>query len=94
MGMRIQLQQKMLEKWIGKLDALSPLSILARGYSIARRLPLMTFIKDAGEMQRGDLFHLTLHRGALISRVEEVRAPAGNDIDGPLREIRRAPLGD
>lgn len=78
MQSRIQLQQKMLEKWMGKLDALSPLAILARGYSIARRLPLMTLIKEAREMQRGDLFHLTLHRGVLISSVEEIRAPSGN----------------
>lgn len=78
MQSRIQLQQKMLERWIGKLDALSPLAILARGYSIARRLPLMTLIKEAKEMQRGDLFHLMLHHGTLISRVEEVRAPSGD----------------
>ncbi len=76
MQSRIQLERKMLDKWMGKLDALSPLAILARGYSIARRLPLMTLIKEAKEMQRGDLLHLTLHRGALILRVEEVRAPA------------------
>jgi len=85
-GMRIQLQQKMLEKWIAKLDALSPLAILARGYSIARRLSSMALIKEAGEMQRGEFFHLTLHRGALISRVEEVRPPAGQK-DESLRKI-------
>lgn len=85
-GMQIQLRQKMLEKWIAKLDALSPLAILARGYSIARRLPRMTLIKDAGEMQAGELFHLTLHRGALISRVEGVHPPAGQENE-PLRKI-------
>jgi exodeoxyribonuclease VII large subunit len=74
MEIRIQLQEKLLEKWTGKLDALSPLAILARGYSIARRFPLMTLIREAKEIKRGDLFHLTLHRGSLISRVEEVRA--------------------
>jgi exodeoxyribonuclease VII large subunit len=73
MEVRIKLQYKMLEKWIGKLDALSPLAILGRGYSIARRLPKMTLIKEAGEMRHGDMVHLTLHRGALISRVEEVK---------------------
>jgi exodeoxyribonuclease VII large subunit len=72
-GIRIQLHQKMIEKSIAKLDALSPLAILARGYSIARRMSRMTLIKEAGEMQPGELFHLTLHRGALISRVEEVK---------------------
>jgi exodeoxyribonuclease VII large subunit len=73
MGMGLQLRQKLLEKWVGKLDALSPFAILDRGYSIARRLPLMTLIKDAGDLQRGDLIHLTLHRGALVSRIEEVK---------------------
>jgi len=75
MEMQVQLHRKLLEKWTGKLDALSPLAVLSRGYSIAHRLPHMTLIRDADEMKRGDLFRLTLHRGALVSRVEEVRIP-------------------
>ena len=75
MEMQVQLHRRLLEKWTGKLDALSPLAILDRGYSIAHRLPDMTLIRKADELKRGDFFRLTLHRGALISRVEEIRIP-------------------
>lgn len=55
----------------GKLDALSPLAILGRGYSITTRLPGGTIIADADAVTRGDLIETRLGKGTIRSRVEE-----------------------
>jgi exodeoxyribonuclease VII large subunit len=51
------------------LDSLSPLSILKRGYSITRRLPDMTIIKDSAQVQPGNEINVLLARGAINSVV-------------------------
>ncbi len=48
-----------------KLDSLSPLSILKRGYSITRRSPDMTIIKDSAQVSPGNGINILLARGAL-----------------------------
>ncbi|MEW5953029.1 MAG: exodeoxyribonuclease VII large subunit [Bacillota bacterium] len=53
----------------GKLDSLSPVSILARGYSICAR-PDGTVLRDSAEAGPGDEVNVTLHRGRLKCRVE------------------------
>jgi exodeoxyribonuclease VII large subunit len=55
---------------LGKLDTLSPLSILQRGYSITRKLPALKILRDAEEIRRGDQVEVRLHRGALLCEVE------------------------
>lgn len=58
----------------GKLEALSPLAILKRGYSIAHLLrPDGTkgpILKDAKQAVKGDLLQLSLHKGEIRARVE------------------------
>lgn len=56
----------------GKLDALSPLAILSRGYSITSKLPDNVIIKDAKDLKAGDKVETRLGNGRLISRVEGV----------------------
>lgn len=53
----------------GKLDSLSPVSTLARGYSICAR-PDGTVLRDAAEASPGDKVNVSLHRGRLKCRVE------------------------
>lgn len=54
-----------------KLQALSPLSTLGRGYSIARRMPLGEIVTDSAKIETGDRLELTFHHGRAFCRVEE-----------------------
>jgi exodeoxyribonuclease VII large subunit len=56
-----------------KLEALSPLAILNRGYSISARLADGRIIKDAAELKKGDQVETKLGKGSFVSRVEETR---------------------
>ncbi|MFA6078414.1 MAG: exodeoxyribonuclease VII large subunit [Candidatus Omnitrophota bacterium] len=56
----------------GKLETLSPLAILNRGYSITTKLPGRGIIKDAGLLNKGDRIRTKLGKGEIISSVEEI----------------------
>jgi exodeoxyribonuclease VII large subunit len=60
-----------------RLRGLSPLAILARGYSITRRLPDGRIVRDSSQVASGRRVHVTLASGALVCRVE------GNAPHGP-----------
>ncbi|RJP25896.1 MAG: exodeoxyribonuclease VII large subunit [Candidatus Abyssobacteria bacterium SURF_5] len=55
-----------------KLDSLSPLAVLGRGYSIAYREPDKTIIRDSSEVSGGDHVRVKLHRGSLACTVNQV----------------------
>jgi len=52
-----------LQALSGKMDALSPLKVLERGYSIAYKLPSMTVLRESKGLQSGDEVLIRLHRG-------------------------------
>jgi exodeoxyribonuclease VII large subunit len=56
---------------VGKLDALSPLSVLSRGYSLARAAGHV--LTDASRVKPGDSVEVTLARGSLDCRVESTK---------------------
>jgi exodeoxyribonuclease VII large subunit len=55
-----------------RLQALSPLSTLARGYTVVCRLPEGLVVKDSRQIDEGDRLKLTFLRGAAICEVESV----------------------
>ncbi|HTN70389.1 MAG TPA: exodeoxyribonuclease VII large subunit [Methylomirabilota bacterium] len=54
----------------GRLDALSPLAVLERGYSIAHKLPEEQIVKDADALGLGDRLRIRFAHGKAICRVE------------------------
>ncbi|MBI3024068.1 MAG: exodeoxyribonuclease VII large subunit [Candidatus Tectomicrobia bacterium] len=59
----------------GRLEAVSPLAVLARGYSLAYRERDGALLREAGQAAPGERVRLRLHRGTLGCRVEEARDP-------------------
>jgi exodeoxyribonuclease VII large subunit len=60
-----------LTQGAARLDALSPLAVLERGYSIAHKVPEETIVKDAGSLRIGDRLRITYAKGKSLCRVEE-----------------------
>lgn len=60
----------------GQIEALSPLAVLARGYTLTQRLPGREVVNDAASLQPGDRLLTRFATGEAISRVEEVRGEA------------------
>ncbi len=61
----------------GKLDSLSPLAIMGRGYSICLRLPGREIVKESAMLAAGDEVDIRLHRGRVRCDVREVIADEG-----------------
>lgn len=55
----------------GKLDTLSPLKVLERGYSISYKLPQMILIKESKELEPGDKILIKFHEGKARCVVED-----------------------
>ena len=54
------------------LEALNPLGVLARGYSLTLKADGITLIRDSNQVTTGDLIHTRLAAGSIASRVEKV----------------------
>lgn len=59
--MKVMQQQKRFAFCVSKLDALSPLSVLTRGYAIPMKED--TVVKSAGQLNSGDDIKLKMHDG-------------------------------
>ncbi len=59
-----------------RLDALSPLAILGRGYALVRRADDGRLVTDAARVLPGDRIDVRLDRGELAARVEATRRVA------------------
>jgi exodeoxyribonuclease VII large subunit len=75
LAVRVRHARGDVERAASRLDALSPLACLGRGYAIVRRGdargPVVT---DATTLAPGDAVTLVLHRGGARARIEETRS--------------------
>ena len=67
-----------LEKNRSMIDALNPMAILQRGYSITRTRPTGAVVRNAEGVKHGQSLEVLLGRGRLTVRVDETHA-AKND---------------
>ncbi len=68
----VQASRALFATSVGRLESLSPLAVLSRGYSVTR-LPSGALVRSAAQAQAGDLLEILLHQGALGARATEVR---------------------
>jgi len=62
------------QHFMGKLGALSPLSVLSRGYSLTQRVEDQTVVQDAGTLQKDDQVRVRFAKGEAVCRVEETKS--------------------
>lgn len=70
---RLHQARQRADGYAARLETLSPLNVLARGYSLTRRAADQVVVRRADQVQPGDRLVTRVHTGRLISRVEEVR---------------------
>ena len=63
-----------------RLDSLSPLAVLGRGYAVCWNADRSAIVRDAASVRRGEQVHVKLERGELDCEVVDRRQPAaGSD---------------
>lgn len=73
MQRRIEQRDEQLGAMTARLESLSPLNVLARGYSLTRKEGETAMLHEAERVQRGERIVTRLQHGEIISRVEETR---------------------
>jgi exodeoxyribonuclease VII large subunit len=69
----VKIKKEKIGGMMGRLDALSPLNVLKRGYSITRTVPDLKVVRNAKQLASGDKINVRLFKGELMCRVEEVK---------------------
>ena len=54
------------------LEALSPMGVLARGYSLTLKADGITLIRDSNQVKTGELIQTRLASGSIASLVEKI----------------------
>lgn len=83
-GVNLALRQKAGRRDLlaAKLDALSPLAVLGRGYSVCRLLPDGRVLRKATDVAPGDRVNVMLYQGELRCLVEECKDLEEESPDG------------
>jgi len=74
-GLLVKFKEESLNTLTAKLEGLSPLGILSRGYSITMQEKDGKVIKEASKLKKKDLIRTRLQKEEIISRVEEIKSP-------------------
>ncbi len=62
-----------------RLEALSPLEVLKRGYTVTERAADGTLVRHADDLSVGEQLSTRFAQGRALSRVEQIDPPAGDD---------------
>lgn len=70
MAHRFSITKQALENLAGKLDSLSPLAVLARGYAVCQKMD-QSVVTDTRQVSCGEWVTVRLKSGSLLCQVEE-----------------------
>jgi exodeoxyribonuclease VII large subunit len=84
-GRRLEVAQSLLGTQAGRLESLSPLGVLARGYSLTTRQEDGRLVRAARDVAVGDRLRTRLAAGEIISQVEAVEGQLDSSI--PQRDL-------
>ena len=76
-GMTHNFVERFAEGLTARLDALSPLKVLARGYAVAFDARGHALVQ-ASQVQPGERVRVRLHEGELSAQVEETKKGSGD----------------
>jgi exodeoxyribonuclease VII large subunit len=68
----LRLHRQRVEVIAGRLQTLSPLAVLERGYGIVRVLPSREIIREASRLKPQDRVNVKVRRGEFLAQVEKV----------------------
>lgn len=68
----LTLKDEQIRSISARLESLSPLNVLSRGYSVSLKLPGRIVLRDVSGLKPGDRIETRLNKGKFYSRVEEV----------------------
>jgi exodeoxyribonuclease VII large subunit len=69
---RLTIAQGKLGAFAARIDGLSPLAVLGRGYSVTWDASRTRIIRDASTMKPGDSISVTLERGSIDATIESI----------------------
>jgi exodeoxyribonuclease VII large subunit len=69
---RIHRSRVRLGTFAGRLDTLSPLAVLGRGYAVCWNEDRTRALRDSADIRSGDTVHVTLSRGAIEAKVSKI----------------------
>ncbi|MBI5047448.1 MAG: exodeoxyribonuclease VII large subunit [Deltaproteobacteria bacterium] len=72
MSHSLEIIKKDCQHIMERLNILSPLNILERGYSITRKFPSMTVLRDSKDIEAGDDVNIMLAKGEIYCKVTKV----------------------
>jgi exodeoxyribonuclease VII large subunit len=67
-----EFKKKSLSLILGKLNALSPLAVLERGFSLTRKLPGMEIVRDAETLQLKNRVEIKFFKGKIEAEVKKI----------------------
>jgi exodeoxyribonuclease VII large subunit len=80
-----------LQEYASNLDTLSPLAVLARGYSVSFRLPDRMIIRTAADVRPGEEVEIQLSQGSLEctvnKSVEDVEALSSSRVERKAQDV-------
>lgn len=77
----LERKNSLFMRLVEKMEALSPLKVLSRGYSITRKYNDKTIIKDIKALKKGEILETLLYKDQILSQIiklEEGRTEYGN----------------